>query len=104
MTTETKHTPGPYRIGKHGNSIVSDSTVDGMSGANEPEYYGGNMVAESVTPANAALIVHRVNVHEELVGALERIEARIKAKGNWELALDYISATTQAAIAKARGE
>ncbi len=56
MSTETKHTPGPWRVGKSFGSVVSDAPVPGINGSDDVEYYGGHLVAESVAPNNARLI------------------------------------------------
>lgn len=52
---ETKHTPGPWRVGRAG-SVVSDAPVPEMGGSDAIEFYGSHLIAESITPANAALI------------------------------------------------
>lgn len=50
------HTPGPWRRGKQGGSVVADVPVPQMGGSDAVEYYGGHLVAESITPSNAKLI------------------------------------------------
>lgn len=51
------HTPGPWRLGKCGGSVVADVPIqDGICGSDCVEYYGGHLIAESVTPSNAKLI------------------------------------------------
>lgn len=61
----TEHTPGPWRVGKASGAVVSDSpdglTLAGTTEANSSregvtEFYGGNLICESATPANARLI------------------------------------------------
>lgn len=49
------HTPGPWRTGRAG-CVVADTPVPEMGGSEHVEYYGGHMVCESVTTANARLI------------------------------------------------
>lgn len=55
-----------WRLGRNG-SIVSNhpvdgmKAVDGMKGSEEVAYYGGHCICESVTQANAALIIKAVN-------------------------------------------
>lgn len=50
-------TPGPWRIGTHGGSVVSDNLVEhGPNGCDCVEYYGGHLIAESISPANAKLV------------------------------------------------
>lgn len=52
----TEHTKGLLRVGK-GHAVVADHPVPEMSGSDALDYYGGHMVAESVTAANARHIV-----------------------------------------------
>lgn len=52
----TEHTKGLLRVGK-GHAVVADHPVPEMSGSDALDYYGGHMVAESVTAANASRIV-----------------------------------------------
>ncbi|MFM5713791.1 hypothetical protein ACET77_06220 [Aeromonas allosaccharophila] len=52
----TEHTKGLLRVGK-GHAVVADHPVPEMSGSDALDYYGGHMVAESVTAANARRIV-----------------------------------------------
>lgn len=72
-----KHTPTPWRIGK-GHCVVADEPVPGMDGSDAIEYYGGHLIAESITTENCEHIVRCVNSHDALVAqminALELIE------------------------------
>ena len=51
-----EHTKGLLRVG-HSGAVVADHPVPEMSGSDAVEYYGGHLVAESVTAANARRIV-----------------------------------------------
>lgn len=55
----SKHTPGPWRLGTNG-VVVSDSsegiTITGATGKENTDYYGGNLICESVSLGNAKLI------------------------------------------------
>jgi hypothetical protein len=92
MTTTAKHTPEPWRLGSP-STVVADSaegiTLNGATGPENVEYYGGNLICESVSNANASRIVACVNacknvsnewLQENAVYALiedkERIERR----------------------------
>lgn len=78
------HTPTPYRLGNskpHASmaTVVSDSAeglekIGGAGGPDAVEYYGGNMIAESVAPENAAFIVKACNSHERLIAFLREME------------------------------
>lgn len=52
----SEHTKGLLRVGRPG-AVVADHPVPEMSGSDALDYYGGHMVAESVTAANARRIV-----------------------------------------------
>ncbi|MGU5837660.1 hypothetical protein [Aeromonas caviae] len=52
----SEHTKGLLRVG-HSGAVVADHPVPEMSGSDAVEYYGGHLVAESVTAANARRIV-----------------------------------------------
>lgn len=52
----SEHTKGLLRVGK-GHAVVADHPVPEMSGSDALDYYGGHMVAESVTAGNARRIV-----------------------------------------------
>lgn len=56
----SKHTPEPWRVGRPG-TVVSDTPVPGMGGSDAVEYYGGHLIGESITEANARRIVACVN-------------------------------------------
>ncbi|MGS3139324.1 hypothetical protein ACB316_14030 [Aeromonas sanarellii] len=47
-----EHTKGLLRVG-HSGAVVADHPIPEMSGSDATEYYGGHLVAESVTAANA---------------------------------------------------
>ncbi|MBW3797775.1 hypothetical protein GPK29_11700 [Aeromonas hydrophila] len=67
----TAHTKGLLRVGKNG-AVVADAPVPEISGSDAVEYYGGHLVAESITPANARRIVACWNLlHEFDTEAIE---------------------------------
>lgn len=58
---ETKHTPGPWIIGKIGGTVISENIPeqfkDLKTGHIDSEYYGGFLIAESIlTKKDAKLI------------------------------------------------
>ena len=70
----SKHTPEPWRVGRPG-TVVSDTPVPGMGGSDAVEYYGGHLIGESITEANARRIAACVNAcagmrNDELEGGL----------------------------------
>lgn len=60
-----KHTPEPWRTGNVSTTVVADSDdglhITGATGPDALEYYGGNLIAESVSEENARRIVACVN-------------------------------------------
>ena len=50
-----KHTPGDWRIGKHG-SVVTDAP--GQSNRDVIEFYGGEVICESIKTIDDALLIH----------------------------------------------
>lgn len=76
---EPKHTPTPWRVGKlvpggTMSTVISDSAkgLEKITGACDVEYYGGNMIAESVTPENAEFIVQCCNAYDLHTEIVER--------------------------------
>ena len=66
-----EHTKGLLRVG-HSGAVVADHPVPEMSGSDAVEYYGGHMVAESVTAANARRLAACWNLlHEFDTEAIE---------------------------------
>ena len=66
-----EHTKGLLRVG-HSGAVVADHPVPEMSGSDAVEYYGGHLVAESVTAANARRLAACWNLlHEFDTEAIE---------------------------------
>lgn len=54
----SNHTPGPWRSGKWGASIVCDTPIQGgINGSDAVESYGGHLIAESISACNQPLII-----------------------------------------------
>lgn len=94
----SNHTPGPWRIGKNFGSVVCDTPVLGIRGSDHTEYYGGHLIAESVTKANARLIALSPTMFDAL-----RQWAWAEAHGD-SAEIENARKARDAAIAKARGE
>ena len=64
-----KYTPGPWRLGIEG-TVVSDSdeniTASGGIGKESTDYYGGNLICETVSKGNAKLIASAPELLEAL--------------------------------------
>jgi len=95
-----KHTPTPYRVGKTG-QVVSDSaeglTLNGATGKDAIEHYGGNLIAESVSPENAEFIARACNAFDLFVAGAEEALEQLKFEGMTVDALEK-------ALAIAKGE
>jgi len=50
----SSHTPGPWRFGKPSDSVVSDAPDTRTE--SHVDYYGGNLIAESISPSNRPII------------------------------------------------
>jgi len=51
------HTPGPWRIGTRNDAVISDVPTGARSESDDPPFYGGYLIAESVfVDANRRLI------------------------------------------------
>jgi len=61
----TKHTPGPWRIGKFHGAVVADVPVNAGLDNDHVEAYGGHLIAESIAVCDRPLIA----------AAPERLEA-----------------------------
>lgn len=107
------HTPGPWRVGRRG-SVVADSPVPQISGSDAVEYYGGHLIAESITPSNAALVAAAPDFYGALTIAdidqiIEAIENFVMGPGEdpeldaiWQPYIDKLN-VLRAAILKAEG-
>ncbi|PPA72827.1 hypothetical protein C4E15_28090 [Achromobacter spanius] len=95
----TKHTPGPWRIGKSYGAVVADVPVNNGDDNDHVEAYGGHLIAESIAVCNRPLIA----AAPELLEALEKLNAaydRLKPPGYPKTDGQKLA---DAAIAKARG-
>ncbi|HEX2868772.1 MAG TPA: hypothetical protein VHO03_17155 [Ignavibacteriales bacterium] len=50
------HTPGPWELGRSGTVVTPHPVKNAPIGADNCTHYGGNLICESVTEANARLI------------------------------------------------
>lgn len=66
-----EHTPTPWKLGRMG-AVVSESIegieMGGAMGKEAVKYYGGNLIGESISQANAKRIVECVNALEGIEG------------------------------------
>lgn len=93
----SKHTPGPWQVGRGGGCVIASHPVPGITGTDDIEYYGGHLVAESITPDNALLIAAADDLYEIVRRLLEGWDAEC---GD----VEYLIDDARAAIAKATGE
>jgi hypothetical protein len=92
-TRETAWTPGPWRIGNHF-SVVCDTTAGRARDERAREFYGGELICESVTEPNARLIAKA----PELCQVLKQFCSLFDRGGNLlELREDQLAATLETA-------
>lgn len=96
----TEHTPGPWRIG-NGSFIISDHPAPGITGSDDVQYYGGHLICESVSQANARLIAAAPDLLEALKVLLFAFEELAKAIK--PLSSDPVIVSARAAVCKAEG-
>lgn len=104
----SKHTPGPWRAGKTGGAVVSDTAIEhGPGGCDCVEYYGGHLIGESIAKCNVALIAAAPELLHAAKHALESAESVIHEYLDGTRALKQALAELQPVrdvIAKAEGE
>jgi hypothetical protein len=96
------HTPGPWRAGKGGGSVVADAAIaDGIGGSDDVEFYGGHLIGESISKCNVSLIA----AAPELLACAKDFEEVLQELGlACECgAADCRTTKLRAAIAKATG-
>ena len=75
---KSTHTPGPWRTGKACGAVVADSAegirIRGAVDADSVEYYGGNLIGESISPNNIPLIAAAPELLEALKNVVMRFE------------------------------
>jgi hypothetical protein len=88
-------TKGPWRLGNNGWSVISDHPTSAFSGSkSEIDYYGGNLICESVAAENRPLITAAPDLYD-FIATLENDDGKIP---------DWLWAKREALLAKARGE
>jgi hypothetical protein len=99
----SEYTPGPWRLGKNSDSVISE-TGDAIHGREDKEsrdYYGGHLIAESIEPRNRALIAAAPDQNEALI-AFEKWWRLPSAERTIE-AIEPAMRLALSAIAKAEG-
>ncbi len=96
----SKHTPGPWRAGTWGASVVSDQPIqDGINGSDDIQHYGGHLVAESIAACNMPLIIAAPELLESLTNLVGLAKLAAARLDKYHAALAH----AEAVIAKARG-
>ena len=65
-----EHTPGPWKLGSRGAVVADIPTSNQLAGSDDVDYYGGYLICESVTEANARLIAAAPELLEALQGMM----------------------------------
>ena len=102
-----KHTPGPWEDSPNASDAIISKNPDAMADAGmEVKYYGGAVVAESITPRNKPLLKAAPDLLDGLVRAEQTIRnlARCGAlSGDYVEIAENEAANLRRDIAKARG-
>lgn len=70
----SEHTKGTWREGKAGGSIVTDVPIEGWEMTAEcREFYGGQVIAESIAPCNMPLLLSAPDLLVALKWAMSNI-------------------------------
>lgn len=92
----SKHTPGPWRLGKNSDDVVADSP-SGHDDEGAVQYYGGHLVAESICSRNRALIAAAPELLESLTNLVGLAKLGAARLDKYHAALAH----AEAVIAKA---
>lgn len=90
--SEAEHTRGPWRIGRAGSVVAEVPPEGGVRGTDDPSYYGGYLIGETITEANARLIAAAPEMLEALEN-LENDDCHIPSHA-WVLVRDAIAKAT----------
>lgn len=100
----TKHTEGPWRIGKSYGAVVADVPVNNGDDNDHVEAYGGHLIAESIAVCNRPLIAAAPDLLKEAESAARRLDWFLDMNPDHvDSTLNVIRQDLRAAIAKARG-
>src|SRR6185437_12871862 len=97
---ETKFTPGKWTVGKFNSTVISDKTPEkyiGASGHNDTDYYGGFLIAESISSHDAKLIAAAPELLEALqilAGDVEKGPVKFTMEEKLKIARDAIKKAT----------
>jgi len=70
-------TKGPYRTGIRGGLVSDHPVVGGASGSGDIEYYGGYLIAESITFKNNTFLAH---TWQDIKNLIETIKTERRGK------------------------
>lgn len=65
---------GPWRPGRLKGTVVSDTPTGEISGSDDVDYYGGFLVAESVSARNVSFIAAAPTMLKALLAARDEVE------------------------------
>lgn len=103
-----KHTTGPWKVGRLENTVVANEPTGAEgTGHRDVEYYGGNLICESVwKKADACLIAAApellalVEEYRDEIAEIAHEVRMIEEADVWKAKLDIV----EAALYKAKGE
>ena len=96
------HTPGPWREGKWGGSVVSDTPIqEGVPGSEDVDYYGGYLIGDSIAVCNRPIIIAAPDMLAALTELLAQVDQRCGGRIEGTSSLVTACNAARAAIAKA---
>lgn len=81
------YTKGVWKVGRGGYCVVSTEPVPEVNGSEAVEYYGGHLIGESMSEANARRIVDCVNACDGMENPADEIS---KLRENVELLASHL--------------
>lgn len=90
--------PGPWRVGKIKSTVVCDSHICGLIGANARDYYGGNLIGESVAPNNVRLIAAAPALLEYFLESMAMIHDMASSPDMKQIVDSFVIAATKVKI------
>lgn len=98
---ERKYTPGNWKVGKYGSTVVSDKIPEnyiGGSGHDDIEYYGGFLIGESISNQDAKLIAAAPELLQSCINLLSElgVQAFSEPEGYSRIVQDALKAIKKA--------
>lgn len=77
LRLDAEATKGPWKNGKPPDAVVREAQPANPHGDDVNVYYGGDLIAESISPTDKTLIIAYRTAAPKLARAVDRVKARI---------------------------